>query len=71
MLYARHCGRRRGLGCSRAEVFMDKGQSRSTSGVSLLSLAFGFDPYETDNHTKLATFQNEVRAVAGEGAELW
>lgn len=50
---------------------MGKRQSRNTSGVSLPSLAFGFDPYETDNHIKLATFQNEVRAVVGEGAEPW
>lgn len=48
---------------------MGKGQSTNTSEVSLPSLAFGFDPYETDNHIKLATFQNEVRAVAGEGVE--
>lgn len=50
---------------------MGKGQSRNTSGVSLPSLAFGLDPYKADNHVKLATCQNEVRAVVGEGAELW
>lgn len=71
MLYGRRYGRRCGLAGSRAEVFMGKGQSTNTSGVSLPSLAFGFDPYQTDNHITLATFQNEVGAVAGEGAEPW
>lgn len=71
MLYGRLYRRRCGLRGSRAELFMGKGQSRNTSGVSLPSLAFGLDPYKADNHVKLATCQNEVRAVVGEGAELW
>lgn len=50
---------------------MGKGLSRNTSGVSLPSLAFGFGPYKTDDHIKFTAFQNEVRAVVGEGAEPW
>lgn len=60
MLYGRLYGRRYGLTGSGAKAFVGKAQSRNTSGVSLPSLAFGFDPHETDDHIKFTTFQNEV-----------